>query len=190
MPGARSHTELIAWQLAHTLKLEIYELIASEHLARHRDLCDQLERAASNAPRNIAEGFGRYLPGDFIRYLRFANGEFKELLDALQDARDRRCLDGDELLRLQRLCRRASKATTNFIKYLRTAKAPNEPLRPRQRESGRDRRPAVRPSTGTRPAVPRKERTEPTEHTEQTEPPEPSRTNRTRPLEPPEPSEP
>ena len=132
MPGARSHTELIAWQLAHTLKLEIYELIASDTFVPHRDLCDQLRRAAGNAPRNIAEGFGRYLPGDFIRYLRMANGEFKELLDALQDAHDRRCLDGDDLLRLQRLCKRASKATTNLIKYLRTAKAPHEPLRPRR----------------------------------------------------------
>jgi four helix bundle protein len=135
MPGARSHTELIAWQLAHTLKLEIYELIAGDTFVRDRDLCAQLQRAAANAPRNIAEGFGRYLPGDFIRYLRIANGEFKELLDALQDAYDRRCLDGDDLLRLQRLCKRASKATTNLIKYLRTANAPNEPARRSRRSS-------------------------------------------------------
>ena len=59
-------------------------------VSRDPDLCDQLERAARNAPRAVAEGFGRYLPADFIRYLRYANGEVKEVLDALQDAVDRR----------------------------------------------------------------------------------------------------
>ena len=113
MAGARSHTELIAWQLAQELKLQVYALLDTPRLKRHPDLCDELHRAASNAPRNIAEGFGRYLPDDFIRYLRFANGEFKEILDAMQDAYDRRCIDGDELLRLQRLCAHRKRRRTS-----------------------------------------------------------------------------
>jgi four helix bundle protein len=100
--GARSHEELIVWQLAHELKLKIYSLIDGGPIARHVDLCDQLRRSGSSAPRNIAEGFGRYLPGHFIHYLRIANGELRETCDALQDACDRRLPTGEEILPLIR----------------------------------------------------------------------------------------
>jgi four helix bundle protein len=166
MAGARSHEELITWRLAHELKLEIYALLSQGPIKRHTRLCDQLERSAANAPRNIAEGFGRYLPNDFIRYLRIANGEFKETFDSLQDAYDRGCISAEELLRLQRLCKRASKAATNFIKYLRTANPPNEPRPHRRVNVGAPKKP---------------------------QPSEPNRTPRTQPSAPkapPEPSEP
>ncbi len=64
MAGARSHEELICWQLAHSLKLQVYALLDSAPMTRHPDLCDQLRRSTSGAPRMIAEGYGRYLPGD------------------------------------------------------------------------------------------------------------------------------
>jgi four helix bundle protein len=125
--GARSHTELITWQLSNELKLAVYELIRSTPLARDSVLSDQLRRSASAAPRNVAEGFGRYLPGEFMRHLRTANGELKETFDALQDAVDRGLVDKESVVPLQRLSRRASKAASNLIAYLRTADAPNEP---------------------------------------------------------------
>ena len=74
---------------------------------RKADLRDQLRRSASNAPRAIAEGFGRYLPDDFIRYLRYANGELKETFEGLQDGYDRRCFTRAQILPLQRLSKRA-----------------------------------------------------------------------------------
>ena len=83
----------------------------------------QRRRSARSAPRNIAEGFGRFLPGEFVKYLRWANGELKETLDALQDGRDQGYFGDEETIRLQRLCKRASKATTSLIAYLKQAKA-------------------------------------------------------------------
>src|SRR5688572_252746 len=103
MAGARSHTELIAWQLANELKLAVYALLERGPIARHGDLRGQLQRSASNAPRAIAEGFGRYLPDDFARYLRYANGELKETFDALQDGRDRGCFTREQVEPLLRL---------------------------------------------------------------------------------------
>ena len=129
MAGARSHEELVVWQLCRQLKLDVYELIRSGPVSRDTELCDQLERAARNAPRAIAEGFGRYLPADFIRYLRYANGEIKEILDALQDGVDRRYFTEERVLPLQRLARRATKAIGRFIAYLRTSRPPHEPSR-------------------------------------------------------------
>ena len=133
MSSAQTPEELIVWQLADRLKIGVYELIASGPMARDRELCDQLRRAASSAPRLIAEGFGRYLPGDFSRYLRSANGELNEILDCLKDAVDRGHCTVNDVAPLQRLAKRASKAATRLIAYLRTARAPNEPQRRRDR---------------------------------------------------------
>ena len=127
MASARSLEELIVWQLADRLKVRVYELIAQGPITRDRDLADQLRRSASSAPRLIAEGFGRYLPGDFSRYLRSANGELNEILDCLKDGVDRGCFTTDEIVPLQRLAKRTSKAATRLIAYLRTAHAPHEP---------------------------------------------------------------
>ena len=133
MAGARSHEELIVWQLAYDLKLRVYALIETGPITRDEKLLDQLRRAASASPRLIAEGFGRYLPGDFARYLRTANGELKETFDALRDGVDRGYLTQEQIVPLQRLSKRASKAASGMIKYLRTATPPNEEPRRRRR---------------------------------------------------------
>ena len=76
-------------QGVYQLKLRVYALIKTGQIARDAKLADQLRSAAGAAPRLIAEGFGRYLPGDFARDLRTANGELHETFDALRDAVDR-----------------------------------------------------------------------------------------------------
>ena len=89
--GWRSHEEIIAWQLASQLKNRVYELIdADPRIKRDVRFHDHLDGAVSSTPRLIAEGFGRYLPGDFSGYLRRANGELKETLECLADGVDRR----------------------------------------------------------------------------------------------------
>jgi len=50
----------------------------------------QIRDAASSAPRNIAEGFGRYKPREFSQYLRIANGSLMETSNHLRDGVDRR----------------------------------------------------------------------------------------------------
>ena len=165
MSGARSHEELIVWQLADELKIAVYALIRTGPIRRDADLLSQLRRSASSAPRQIAEGFGRYLPGEFSRYLRNANGEFKEIYDALKDGTDRGYFTTDQILPLQRLTKRASKAATNLIKYLHTATPPHEPRPPR-------RQPAATPRRRSEPPEPPRP-PEPSEPSEPPEPPEP-----------------
>lgn len=135
MAAARSHEELIAWQRAHDLKIGVYALLERLSPSRDPEYCDQLRRSARSAPRLIAEGFGRYLPADFSKYLRYANGELKETCDALRDGVDSGYFTEDDILPLQRLSKRASKATTNLIAYLGSAKPPNERREPKNRTS-------------------------------------------------------
>jgi len=60
----------------------------------------------------------------------------KETFDSLRDAVDSGYVKQDPIVPLQRLSKRASKAASSLIAYLRTAKPPNESLRnPRRRGS-------------------------------------------------------
>jgi four helix bundle protein len=83
MAAARSHKELICWQRAYELKLPVYELVRIGTVTHDFDFTDQLKKSASSAPRLIAEGFGRYYPAEFSKYLRLANGELKETVESL-----------------------------------------------------------------------------------------------------------
>ena len=87
--GARSFDELDAWQLSNELKLGVYELIRKPIVQRDLDFRDQMQDSARSAPRNIAEGFGRYLPREFSQYLRVANGSLMETSNHLLDGYDR-----------------------------------------------------------------------------------------------------
>jgi four helix bundle protein len=58
----------------------------------------------------MAEGFGRYYPAEFARYLRLANGELAETLESLDDGVHRRHFTEDQIVPIQRLAKRSSKA--------------------------------------------------------------------------------
>lgn len=76
-------------------------------VSNDRELRGQLRRAAASAPPLIAEGYGRYYPADFARYLRSVNGELKQIQDALRDGIDRGYFTHDQIVPLLRLSKRA-----------------------------------------------------------------------------------
>ena len=135
--GVRSFTDLDAWKLANELKLGVFELLHRPAVQRDEDFRDQIRDAAASAPRNIAEGFGRFKPREFGQYLRIANGSLHEVSNHLRDGVDRRYFTTSEIAPLQTLSRRASAASAALIRYLRHAREPNaeasEPRRPRRR---------------------------------------------------------
>jgi four helix bundle protein len=116
--GARSFTELDAWRLANDLKLGIYDLLRTTQARHDQEFLGQIRNSAASAPRNIAEGFGRFLPREFSHYLRIANGSLMETSNHLQDGVDRRYFTKEEIEPLQILARRASSAVTALIRYL------------------------------------------------------------------------
>ncbi|HEX3701681.1 MAG TPA: four helix bundle protein [Vicinamibacterales bacterium] len=71
--GVRRFEDLIAWQLAYELQQQVFAFTASLPAVRDFKFCDQIRDSSRSAPRNIAEGFGRYYPKAFIRFLRIAN---------------------------------------------------------------------------------------------------------------------
>ena len=75
---ANEFTELVAWQRADELERFMLEIIKRPSVSRDKEFCEQTSGAAGSAPRNIAEGFGRFAPIQFANFLRIAIGSEKE----------------------------------------------------------------------------------------------------------------
>jgi four helix bundle protein len=142
MAGARTHNELICWQRAHEAKLLIYRLIRTTSARRDFEYRKQLREAIASSLRLMAEGFGRYYPAEFARYLRLANGELKETIESLNDGVDRRHFTGDQIVPPLRLVKRSIRAASRLAAYLDTANPPYGPPPPAGfRKRRRRRRP-------------------------------------------------
>ncbi len=79
MESNRSYRDLKVWQRSLDLAIEIYRVTRSFPKEELYGLVTQVRRAAVSIPSNIAEGYGRYHRGDYVRHLSIANGSLKEL---------------------------------------------------------------------------------------------------------------
>jgi four helix bundle protein len=75
----RSHRDLLAWQKAMDLAIEVYQVTKDFPREELYGLTSQIRRAASSIPANIAEGQGRRLSGEFQHFLGNARGSLLEL---------------------------------------------------------------------------------------------------------------
>lgn len=85
---AHSFTDLEVWQRAHALRLDVYRLTAGFPRVEIYRLSNQMIRAASSIPANIAEGFRRFFPKDKAHFYRISDGSSAELMDAFYVCRD------------------------------------------------------------------------------------------------------
>jgi len=118
--GVRKFEDLIAWQLSHELKEEVFALCATRPASIDHGFCDQIRDSARSAPRNIAEGFGRYRHKEFAQFLSISRGSVFELVDLLRDGVSRQYWSQDRVADLDGLCNRTISALTHLIRYLRT----------------------------------------------------------------------
>jgi four helix bundle protein len=79
-----SFRDLIVWQEAMDLAIEIYQLVKLLPKEETYSLSDQMRRAAVSIPSNIAEGQGRITSKEFIRFLSMARGSLCELSTQLE----------------------------------------------------------------------------------------------------------
>jgi four helix bundle protein len=85
--GARNFRELDAWQLADHLSAKIDAVLAASDLRGHFKFCENLEDAADSVPSNIAEGFRRYNPREFARFLEYSLSSLGEISSKLEKMR-------------------------------------------------------------------------------------------------------
>ena len=84
----KTFKEILAWQKAHKLVLEVYRL--AEGYPKHETfgLISQSRRCAVSVPSNIAEGFKRKSQKDSDHFYNIAEGSLEELKYQLLLARD------------------------------------------------------------------------------------------------------
>ena len=133
--GARGFQDLLAWQLSYELKCEVVAFTGTGRASKDFKYCDQIRASSASAPSNISEGFGRFRPGDFARFLEFARGSLMETQNHLIDGRDRGYLDTALYSRLVHLCRAALKTTTALLREKQRQAAADALKRKRHRES-------------------------------------------------------
>src|ERR1044071_3596083 len=72
MAGAKRYQDLICWQLADELETLVLAETETGPASRDFRFRDQIRDSSSSATRNMAEGFGRFLPADHANFLRIA----------------------------------------------------------------------------------------------------------------------
>jgi four helix bundle protein len=122
---------MVAWQLAHELENEIFAFTSKPPASHDVKYCNQIQEAIRSAPRNTSEGFGRFYPKEFSRYLRIAAASLHETKNQLHEGYDRQYLTQTEHDRLVRLNVRAIAANAGLLRYLAGCKPPKPFRKPK-----------------------------------------------------------
>ena len=75
----RNYRDLIAWQRAMDLVETVYHVTRAWPKEEMYGLTNQVRRAATSIPANIAEGQGRTGPKELLHHLSIANGSLCEV---------------------------------------------------------------------------------------------------------------
>ena len=119
----------MAWQLSYQLTCEVFAFTEIGPAARDFKFRDQVRDSAASAGRNIAEGFGRFSPGDFARFLRYARASVLETRNSLIEARGRGYLPDPLAARLLNLTSATDRVTKKLMlsKLRQAASLPANP---------------------------------------------------------------
>jgi four helix bundle protein len=75
----QSYRDLEVWKTGMDLAEKSYRLARTLPREELFALSQQIRKAAVSVPANVAEGYGRDSTGDYVHFLRIAQGSLKEL---------------------------------------------------------------------------------------------------------------
>ena len=101
MDTAKSFEDLIVWQKAHQLVLDIYSATYSFPREEIYGLTSQLRRAAYSVPMNISEGFKRKGTQDKLRFYNISEASLEETRYCLILAKDLKYINNTAALHFQ-----------------------------------------------------------------------------------------
>ena len=110
--------ELEVWKQSMDLAEEIYRITRSFPKEEMFGLTGQMRRSALSIPSNIAEGNGRKLPNDYVRFLRISLGSLLELITQLELARRMGFIPTELHSRLLEKCNAINKMLASLIKVI------------------------------------------------------------------------
>jgi four helix bundle protein len=127
MAGVRRFEDLVAWKLSEELRDCVFDVTGRGLAARDPDYRSQIRRASASAPDNIAEGFGRFRPKEFSRYVEIARGSINETMSQLHRGRKCGYLSQQQYEAAISLAKQALAATAGLQRYLLSCAATKPP---------------------------------------------------------------
>lgn len=115
----RNFRDLIVWQKAHHLVLEIYKITKKFPSEEKFGLTDQIRRASVSITSNIAEGFGRETLNDKSHFYTMALGSLFEVQNQLLISKDIKYMGSEECEILFNDTIEISKMCSSLIKSLK-----------------------------------------------------------------------
>jgi len=121
--------QLEVWVKSRDFAVMIYKKIVPVLPASEKyNLADQLKRAASSIPANIAEGHGRFYFQDNVRFCYIARGSLTEVQSHLSLAKELGYINPEIYDSATREAETVARAINSWIAYLKRAKTGiNEP---------------------------------------------------------------
>jgi len=96
----RSYKDLIVWQKAFKLALNVYEVTKKFPKEEVYGLTSQMRRCAISIPSNIAEGYARHRRLEYIQFLQIAFASGAELETQLLIAKELGLVGQDEVMKM------------------------------------------------------------------------------------------
>lgn len=112
----KSFTQLVVWQKAHSLVLEIYKITDKFPKKEQFVLISQMLRCAISISSNIAEGFSRSSNKEKRQFYFISKASLIELQNQLLIAKDVGYIDDKIFSKTADLTVQISKLLSNFIK--------------------------------------------------------------------------
>lgn len=144
--GVQRFTDLRAWQACVTYKKAIYRVCEKEPLVNDWKRRGQLEDSVAGPPGHLAEGFGRFSPLDFARFVVMARASLLESQNHLLDLLDRGYISEEQRVVLNALAENALQEVTGLLEYLQSPEAARNAQRARERGIARRTARRARPS--------------------------------------------
>ena len=113
-----SYRDLEIWKKGVRFSIEIYQVTDNFPAKEQFGIINQLRRAASSFPANIAEGYGRESTKNYIQFLRTSRGSLNEVETFLYIAFGLKFIDKKILDDLLHKSNELGKMITSLIKKL------------------------------------------------------------------------
>jgi four helix bundle protein len=111
-----SFQDLDAWQKAKTLVINVYKLTKDFPKEELFGLTNQIRRASTSIPSNIAESFGRKGTKEKIQFFHLARGSVQELKSHFELSKELKYLSKENYLLLFKLANEVDKLLMGLIK--------------------------------------------------------------------------
>jgi len=115
---AQHYKDLVAWQKAMDLVVDVYAATASFPSREKFSLTDQIRRAAVSVPSNIAEGQAHFNKREFLHFLRHARGSLAEVETQMLLAQKLKYFSGAQVERLSKQVDELGRIMSGLIRSL------------------------------------------------------------------------